>query len=295
MLHAPLALALVLAQAAGVPAGRDPCADAGQATKRDAWDRARAPHVTRFCDLLAQAEARLADEPAGAEAAANEADKELPGRPEPVVLRARAASAVGRHADAITLFRAARAIDPRAATDAPSLLALATSLARTGDDAGAREAFRALVPKSAGIPRADRRARALLDAGLSVLGAGPAAAEEAVAVLRAASASAPGSVRAATQAALALALDRAGRRAESGPIAAEAASTGAVSQLKTALVGAPASEALAVGAKLEEARDPVAAAAAWDAVAAKGGPWGEHARARAAELRKGGAPRRRGR
>jgi tetratricopeptide (TPR) repeat protein len=293
-----LGVLVLLAQAA--PARSFDCA--ALPGKPSIWDRARAPQVGRYCDLLAQAEARLALEPTRAEQAAKEADAALPGQAAPLVLRARAAFALARYAEAAALFRQARSLDPHAAEEPRALWALARSLRQTSDDRAAVAAFRALVPRANGLGSAEDRASALVHAGLAILAEGPAAVDEAVAVLRVASSPEAPSSRPLAQAALALALDRRGARAEAVAAASAATRAGALLSLERpagrqslgVMAGIRRDDALAIAARLKEASDAPGAISAWESFIASGGggPWVEHARARVAELRKGGSGRR---
>lgn len=282
---AMLSLALpVVADAVVAPA---PCDGA----RRDAWDRARAPDLARYCDLVAQAEAAVETDAKRATAAATEADRLAPGRARPLVLLARAAAREERSADAVELFRRARAIDPRAAADGASLFALATSLARTGAVGEARVAYRALVPEASALAPA-RRTRARIDAGLAILAEGPDSAAEAVSVLRAAATAPAPELAALADAALALALDRSGVRGEARARAVSAASGGALGASGRA-AASRSEDGLALAALLAEDTNAPRAIAAWEAFLASAGasPWAAHARAHVAELKKAPAPR----
>jgi tetratricopeptide (TPR) repeat protein len=253
--------------------------------RRDAWDRARAPALARFCDLVARAEASVDTDPARAATAAIEADRALPGRSLPLVLQARAAIGTGQFAEGVELMRKARAVDANAGTDAASLLALAIAQDRTSDATSAAASYRRLVPVASALPPLARtRARVL--AGLAILAEGPTTMAEALAVLREAESGAVDELAPLAKAALALALDRSGAVAESRALVATAGGPGA---LRANEPGLRRLDALALAAMLREAKDPTAGAAAWETfVAAAGGsPWTAHARGRVAELRRG--------
>lgn len=253
--------------------------------RRDAWDRARAPALARYCDLLARAEAAVEPDPTRAAAAAIEADRALPGQTAPLVLQARAAVGTGHFAEAVELMKKAREIDARAGTDAAALLALATAQDRTNDASGATSSYRQIVPIASGLaPLARTRARIL--AGLAILGEGPSSVTEAVAVLRAAESGAVDELKPLASSALALALDRAGATVEAHGLASAA---GGATTVRATEPGLRRLDALALTALLREAKDPPGAAAAWDAFVAAAGssPWLAHAKARVIELRRG--------
>ncbi len=292
----------MLAQAAppaapGAQAAQIDCT-AGR-SRASVWDRARAPHVARYCDFLSHAEARLEQEPRRAEQSAAAAGALLPEQAAPVVLRARAAAAQGRHGEAKKLFEQALALDPGATRDPRALVDWAASLREVGETSRAIEAYRALLPRVDTLPGDDARTRAQIDAAVALMLAGPAQLDAAAAVLRDAVARGAPSLRAAAQAVLALALDRAGAKAEAAAQAAEAQRAGA--QVALAPPGGRAAvgwqvEALAVQARLREATDPGAAGPIWDAYLARAGqgPWAAHAREHAG-ARRAPAPRKGGR
>ncbi|WP_437278609.1 tetratricopeptide repeat protein [Sorangium sp. So ce375] len=235
--HAGQAGELVAAAAA---AGRPPecSARSGRAIARGptVWERARAPELPRYCDLLARGQAQLGGDAAAARESARLADKILPGHAAPQVLLARADLALGSPEDAARAFEQARRIDPRSVEDPQTMHDLARALARTGKRDEAMATYRALVPRIDLLGTADQRALVLLEAAhLSMAAAGaaspagaaarpPAGAhgdaalrgdlDEAIAYLREAR------LRAQTQLArdvtlsLALALDRAGDKAQ---------------------------------------------------------------------------------
>ncbi|WP_438040800.1 hypothetical protein [Sorangium sp. So ce128] len=235
--HAGQAGDLVAAAAA---AGRPPecSARSGRAIARGptVWERARAPELPRYCDLLARGQAQLGGDAEAARESARLADQLLPGHAAPQVLLARAALALGSPEDAARAFERARSVDPRSVEDPQTMHDLARSLARTGKRGEAIAIYRALVPRIDLLGTADQRALVLLEAAhLSMATAGaasvadasarpPAGAhgeaaargdlDEAIAYLREAR------LRAQTQLArdvtlsLALALDRSGDKAQ---------------------------------------------------------------------------------
>ncbi|WP_437547725.1 hypothetical protein WME97_47390 [Sorangium sp. So ce367] len=250
--HAGQAGDLVAAAAA---AGRPPecAARSGRAIARGptVWERARAPELPRYCDLLARGQAQLGGDAEAARASARLADQLLPGHAAPQVLLARAALALGSPEDAARAFERARSVDPRSVEDPQTMHDLARSLARTGKRGEAIAIYRALVPRIDLLGTADQRALVLLEAAhLSMATAGAASVadasarppggargeaaarrdlDEAIAYLREAR------LRAQTQLArdvtlsLALALDRSGDKAQ-----ADAALEGEATALEAA-------------------------------------------------------------
>ncbi|WP_437855598.1 hypothetical protein [Sorangium sp. So ce363] len=344
--HAGQAGDLVAAAAA---AGRPPecSARSGRAIARGptVWERARAPELPRYCDLLARGQAQLGGDAEAARESARLADQLLPGHAAPQVLLARAALALGSPEDAARAFERARSVDPRSVEDPQTMHDLARSLARTGKRGEAIAIYRALVPRIDLLGTADQRALVLLEAAhLSMATAGaasvadasarpPAGAhgeaaargdlDEAIAYLREAR------LRAQTQLArdvtlsLALALDRAGDKAQAdaalegdataleaarprgeGPRGrAEDRSAGAAARERTAddLASAAArlrtveylavpEDRLALEALALERAMTAAAIARWEAYlsgAGGQGPWAPAARARLDALRRG--------
>ncbi|WP_437646873.1 hypothetical protein [Sorangium sp. So ce362] len=217
--------------AAAAAAGRPP--ECSARTRRaiargpTVWERARAPELPRYCDLLARGQAQLGGDAEAARASARLADQILPGRAAPQVLLARAALALGSPADAARAFDRARSIDPRSVEDPHTLHDLARSLARTGKRDEAIAIYRALVPRIDLLGTADQRALVLLEAAhLSMAAAAtepPAGApaegarsdlDEAIAYLREARQRTQTQLARDVTLSLALALDRAGDKAQ---------------------------------------------------------------------------------
>jgi tetratricopeptide (TPR) repeat protein len=253
---------------------------AGQAAT--AWDRARAPELDRWCDLLARGFAELASSPSRALEVAGLADEVAPGRAATAVLEGRAAAAAGLFGRAIAAFERARAADPRSLDDPGSLEAWALALEGTGRADEALEAWRSLVTRADVLPGAEARARVLLEAARRALASGPAGLDEAVAWLREARRAGSRERLGEVLATLALALDRAGSHAETAALLGDARRAG----LRASVAGATGAtgERLAAQALALEAMAPAAARRAWDAYAATGGPWAAHARAHLAAL-----------
>jgi tetratricopeptide (TPR) repeat protein len=295
----PIALALVLAQAAAWTTGRPPeCGDPG-GRAANVWERAKSPELRRYCDLVASASSKLAGTTAMAEAArdaAREADGVLPGHAAPRVLEGRALAALGKLDEALKALTDARARDAAAFDDPLALLAWARVLARTAHPDAAAEAYRALLPRVSAISAAER-ASASVEAGLVAMERGVPGLDEAVAALREGLREAQDETQAVAVEALVLALDRRGDLDESRALLAEhthgdpriaLASVRAKELLAVAPVEVNAMAALAL-----EPTDGAGARDAWDRylAASPNGPWVAHARAHLASL----AGKRRGR
>jgi tetratricopeptide (TPR) repeat protein len=308
------ALVLVLAQASGGWAAPRPaeCASLDGGRASNLWERAKAPELRRYCDLLARGAARLATAPqqdaAGAAAAAvsrqvldiaDEADHAMPGKAGPDVLRGRALAKVGRWDDALKALREAKSRDERALDDPQSLLAWGRALARTGNAKDAQEAYRALLPRASVLAAAERGA-ASIEAGLLAMEAGPQGLDEAIAILRQARRDAQDAAQTLAVVALALALDRAGEADEARAALAERVHTDPRPTLQDARVkeilataGAQA-DARAAAALALETIDARAAREEWHAFVAASGssPWIDHARRHEAAPSKSRAPTR---
>ena len=256
------------------------------------WERAKIPDLRRYCDLVASASAKLTP---GSRMVldvvrlSDEAEAIVPGRPAPMLLKGRALADLDRFAEARVALDAAKSRDARALDDPTALLAWARTLAFTGDAAGAREAYRALLPRADVLPLADRGV-AYLGAGMLAMSTGPAGLAEAIAIFRQARRDSQDLLRAAATLCLVLALDRAGEAGESAAVLAEEGAREAASVMQDARVlhamgKTGATEARAVLALALEAggmRD--AARAAWLGYIAggpSGSPWEAHARSHA--------------
>jgi tetratricopeptide (TPR) repeat protein len=288
----PVALALVLAQAAAWTNGRPPeCGDPG-GRAANVWERAKSPELRRYCDLVASASSKLAGTTAMAEAAlaaAREADGVLPGHAAPRVLEGRALATLGKLDDALKALADARSRDATAFDDPLALLAWARVNARTAHADAAAEAYRALLPRASAISAAER-ASASVEAGLVAMERGTAGLDEAVAALREGLREAQDETQVVAVAALALALDRRGDVDESRALLAERGhgdpriALGSA-HAKDLLAVAPA-EANALAGLALEPSDGAGARDAWDRylAASPGGPWAAHARAHVASL-----------
>ena len=298
-----LSLALVpLAEASGAGAlGSRPaeCALSEGLKSANAWERAKEPNLRRYCDALASGMAKLVgtgpstlvkDVPA----IADEADRLLPGRSAPSVLKGRALLRLGKPDEALAALAEAKRRDDRALDDPVALLVWARANARTGHLAEAAQGYRAALPRTSALATPERAA-ASFEAGMTVMELGPNGIDDAVAMLRQARRDAQDALGSASVLALALALDRAGQRDEARSALAERGHADA----KTVLADPRVAVALAdAGATTEtdallaiglEAADPSAAREAWRRYAEGPRPWAEHARARL-----GAAPRKAG-
>ncbi len=299
----------VLAQAGGAWASGRPaeCASLDGGRGANVWERAKAPELRRYCDLLAAGAAKLAwtppRTPAGApsplsrvpaetiarevQEIADDADRAMPGRPGPDLLRGRALALVGKWPEARKALGAAKAKDERALDDPQSLLSWGRVLARTGSPREAQEAYRALLPR-AGVLASSERGAAGIEAGLLSMARGPEGLDEAIAILRQARRDAQDALQSFAVMALALALDRAGDAEEARAVLAERVHA----DPRPVLTDARVKEALATTGGAMDGRaaialawasiDARAAAAEWKSIAEQGaGPWTAHARAHA--------------
>jgi tetratricopeptide (TPR) repeat protein len=281
------ALVLLAQLVSAAPAGRPPeCGVSDAARAANVWERAKAPELRPYCDLLASGASKLAAGAGGAEQAlraAQEAGKRMPGKLAPLVLEGRALSRLGRHEEAWAVLDRARKGDAATLDDPWALVALARSAARTKRLTEADDAYRALLPRAAALP-ASERGQAYVEAALVALARGPASLDTAIAVFRQARREAQDSAQTVAWLGLALALDRSGARDEARALLAERGRIDPRASLADArardLVAAPLSTELAAAAAL--ALEPIDAAASrelWKKVAAAGGPWAEHAQA----------------
>ncbi|MBX3224001.1 MAG: hypothetical protein KF795_26035 [Labilithrix sp.] len=257
----------------------------------NAWERAKEPNLRRYCDLLASGTAKLVGSGSSVlvnevPQIADEADKLLPGRASPAVLKGRALLRLGRPEDALRSLDEAKRRDDRALDDPVALLAWARSNARTGRLAAAREAYRAALPRTSSLS-AQERAAASFEAGMTVMAEGPAGIDDAVAMFRQARRDATDAMQIASVVGLALALDRAGQRDEARAVLAERVR----SDVKPYMADPRVADAMADAGAAHETDALVAIALsldggapakdAWrrylDGAGGKG-PWADHAR-----------------
>ncbi len=288
-------LALVLAQVQG-PSGvfgasrPAECGDTGGARANNLWESAKEPQLRRYCDLVAMGTAKLVGDGKLAKEVldvADEAEKLRPGRAAPSVLRGRALLRLNRDKEALAALEQAKTRDERALDDPVTLLAWARANARTGHLDVATRAYRAALPRTSALS-AQERSAASFEAGLAVMGQGPAQVDDAVAMFRQARRDAQDAMQVASVVALALALDRGGQREEAKAVITERVRSDVRPLLADARVtsaltdaGAPGEAPALVAMALEATGDANGARESWrkylEGPGGKG-PWAEHAR-----------------
>lgn len=253
------------------------------------WERAKEPNLQGYCALLASGTAKLVNGGALAKdvpGIADEADKLLPGRAAPSVLKGRALLRLGKASEALNVLKEARTRDDRALDDPVALLAWARANARTGHFEEAAQAYRAALPRTSALSSAERSA-ASFEAGMIVMAQGPKAVDDAVAMLRQARREAQDSMQTASVVALALALDRSGQKDEAKAVLAERVRSDAKPVLSDARIegaladAGVAHESDALLATALEATDTSGARDVWHKYlegAGGKGPWADHAR-----------------
>jgi tetratricopeptide (TPR) repeat protein len=289
----------VLLGSVGAGGGTPPpeCAALAGRAASNVWERAKAPELAEYCDLLASAAAKLATPghiPTDVVDLAEEADRTLPGHAAAPVLLGRALARLGKYDAASEAFGQAKTRDASALEDPVTLLVWARILAYTGHPAEALAAYRVLMPRASSLTLADRGV-AYVGAGMIAMSVGPSGIEEATAILREAKKSSQDIVQRVAALALALALDRGGQHAEARIILSERAHENAPALLAEpaaieALGPAADVERTAMMALAEEEVDPVSAKSAWGAYLegpGGAGPWAEHAKKHAGPRRSG--------
>jgi hypothetical protein len=289
------ALVLVIAQVSGSSGVARPaeCTTLESGATTNVWERAKAPELRHYCDLLASGAAKVVSGAQVAEvlAIADEADRAMPGRAAPSVLRGRALSRLGRDAEALAALRGAKTKDERALDEPVALLVFARTLARTGHSPEALDAYRALLPRASSLVLVDRGA-AYVEAGMLAMSNGTKGLDEATAMLRQARRDSQDTVQALCVYALALALDRAGETGEARATLTdrphgEAHTVFAEPRAHDTLGPSGSADLDAMAGLAMELSDPDAARAAWQRfLAGPGGkgPWAEHARGHLAGL-----------
>jgi tetratricopeptide (TPR) repeat protein len=285
-----LATILVLAQiAAGTGGPPKECAALSARGGSNPWERAKAPDLGRYCDLLASAAAKLAG-PAHVVtdvlAITDEADRMEPGRAAAPILRGRALARLGRYPASLEELTEAKARDEFALDDPEALLVWARVQSFTGHTEEALRAYRALMPRASALGIGER-GLVYVGAGMLAMSLGPKGIDESVSILRQARKDSQDVAQRVAAVALALALDRAGQKAEARLILSERPRDNV-----PALLAEPAAIE-AMGPQWDVERDAIVAFAldgVDEARARRGwssyleglgghGPWAEYARA----------------
>lgn len=285
------ALVFVLAQATSSYGAARPveCGPSEGSKSANIWERAKEPQLRQYCELLARGTAHLVSSPNLVKEVTNiadQADKLLPGRAAPDVLKGRALLKMNKPADALAALQEAKKRDDRSLDDPVALLAWARANARTGHLDEAATAFRAALPRTSALSGTERGAAAF-EAGMSVMGQGSKGIDDAVAMLRQARRDAQDQLQLAAVVAFALALDRAGQRDESKAVLAERVRSDPKPSLSDPKVAEALADAGVPGdfdallAIAQETTDAAAAKESWkrftDGAGGKG-PWAEHAK-----------------
>jgi tetratricopeptide (TPR) repeat protein len=252
------------------------------------WERAKAPELGRYCDLLASGAAKLAN-PAHIATdvveIARAAEALAPGRAPPLVLLGRALVRLGKYPEAREALAEAKNRDALTLEDPLALLSWARVLAYTGRVNDARDAYRALLPRASSLTASDRGI-AFVGAGFLAMSVGPQGIEEAVAILREARKNSQDVVQRVASLALALALDRSGERAQASLTLAERPNENAAALLADpaaieAIGPLYSTERQAMVALALEVADPKSARGSWVGYLegpGGSGPWAGHAR-----------------
>jgi hypothetical protein len=268
------------------------------------WERAKIPGLGRYCDLLARGYASLSTAPDVSARNAEAAEAALPGLPAPLVLRARAEVRRGAVVEAWALFERARALSPKS-LDAPATLHdFATCGLGSGHPAEALMAYRALVPRADLLGDRWEELSVFVEAAALATSVSKDSLAESIGYVTEARrrGTLPG-MGDAVLAALALALDRAGRSAEAASVAREAAGPSWLEAERAAEAGGkhsllpalPPNEIDAMIAIVAEPGDRELALDRWQSYlaspAGKTGQFAAHARAHRDALARGkGAP-----
>jgi tetratricopeptide (TPR) repeat protein len=213
-----LAMVLVLAQIAATTAGGPPreCAALSAHEGSNPWERAKAPDLGRYCDLLASAAAKLSGPPhvmTDVIGIAEEADRIMPGRSAAQILRGRALARLGKYPAAFEALKEAKTRDDHALSEPMALLIWARVLSFTGHTEEALAAYRELMPRASTLAIGER-GLVYVGAGMLAMSLGPKGIDESIAILRQAGKDSQDVAQRVAWLALALALDRAGQKAE---------------------------------------------------------------------------------
>jgi hypothetical protein len=266
-------------------------------TAGNRWERAKAPGLEHYCDVLAKGYARLKAAPEAALALSAEAWRLMPAEAAPVVLAARAKVALGAFAEGFAGFERARALSPAGLESPGALHDFAIAAQKTGHAREALDAYRALAPRAELYDDPREALRVFIEGAVLAMTQGPERLTEAVGYLTEARRM-PKLPELGTYliGALALALDRQGRKNEAAGIAAELSGPwqleserGAAPKLSQHQPVLPEGELDAMIAILAERRDRDLALERWqsylDGPAGKG-PFAAHARARRDALKR---------
>ncbi len=281
-----------------------PARDAGRLSTETLWDRAREPALRRYCRFLALGYSRLARSPKSSIEGARRAEEAFPGRAAPAVLEGRAALGAGLAKKAYEAFSRARRLDRRSLEQPEALHDWAVAAAKTDHATEALAAYRALVPRAGLLDDRRRRQRVYVEAAARVMDLGArvdgadrgALLDEAMGYLDEArrSGTTPG-FEDVVLGALALVLDRRGRREEARGVAREAQGPWGLAGLapdgdrlpaRVEMPVLPAGTFDAMVAVLAEVGDRDVARDRWRAFLRHhdGGPWADHAKERLAAL-----------
>lgn len=294
-----LAMVLVLAQIAAMTAGGPPreCAALSTHGGSNLWERAKAPDLGHYCDLLASAAAKLAG-PAhvmtDVVGIAEEADRIMPGRSAALILRGRALARLGKYPAALEALKEAKARDDLGLSEPEALLIWARVLSFTGHTDEALAAYRELMPRASTLAIGER-GLVYVGAGMLAMSVGPQGIDESIAILRQARKDSQDVAQRVAALALALALDRGGQPTEAQFVLSDHPRD----SVPALLVDPLAIEAMGSQWDVEHeaivafAMEPVDGARArrgWTSYlegSGGGGPWADHARAHARHTDRG--------
>jgi tetratricopeptide (TPR) repeat protein len=219
-------------------------------------------------------------------ALADEAEKVLPGRAAPMILKGRAAASLGKYPEAFDALMEAKKRDEHALDDPQALLALGRAAARTSHADEARRAYQILLPRASALSPSDRGV-AYDEAGMIAMDVGPAGLDEAIATFRQAERDAQDLAQTVAVLGLALSLDRSGQHAEAKAVLDERIHGDPRPLLKNAVAagvigpGTGDDELDALAAIGLEGSDPNAARDEWRRYADHApAAWADHARSR---------------
>jgi hypothetical protein len=266
-------------------------------TAGNRWERAKTPGLERYCDLLAKGYAQLKSSPPAALQLSAEAARLMPAEAAPMVLAARAKVALGAFAEGFAGFEQARTLSPARLESPGALHDFAIAAQKTGHPREALEAYRALAPRAELYDDPREALRVFVEGAVLAMTEGPERLTEAVGYLTEARRMPKlPELGGYLIGALALSLDRQGRKNEAAGIAAELAGPwqleserGAPPELTQHRPVLPEGELDAMIAILAERRDRDLALERWqsylDGPGGKG-PFAAHARARRDALRR---------